>query len=261
VQSTKAPLTQDIKSPQRSLLAASVAERPSNASTLLTVADGIYLYLEGISMTYHLDPTGNPDPPASFDVSMLEVDERESFCAGVNSTSGGNDSCVLSFNYTGTQPLSVFALRFTFDQDLQGYWAVTRLEMTYANDTNDEGSAETVDMSYSPIYDLTPLGYSYSCSHPDWLSAKNKTLLKSGTVPYITFTRLQLQAFGVYDGKFGYYNDCEGFFGIGIWMALISIAIMISILVFGLIMLSSITTMDRYDDPKGKTIIVATGTD
>jgi len=113
-------------------------------------------------------------------------------------------------------------------------------------------------MDYSVIADLTPLGFSYSCSSPPWVVVKNKTMTD---VPGIYFTRFQIQAFQIDQEQFGYYNDCEGFFGIGIWMALISIAVMIAILVFGLIMLSSITTMDRYDDPKGKTIIVAAGTD
>ena len=58
---------------------------------------------------------------------------------------------------------------------------------------------------------------------------------------------------------FGYYNDCTGFFTIGIWMFLICAAILLSILAFGIIMLLGISTMDRYDDPKGKTITVATG--
>ncbi|ESO11928.1 hypothetical protein HELRODRAFT_71445 [Helobdella robusta] len=59
--------------------------------------------------------------------------------------------------------------------------------------------------------------------------------------------------------KFGFYNDCVGFFTIGIWMFLISAAILITILLFGVTMLMSINTMDRYDDPKGKSITIAAG--
>jgi V-type H+-transporting ATPase S1 subunit len=69
---------------------------------------------------------------------------------------------------------------------------------------------------------------------------------------------LQIQAFGLYPGQgFGYYNDCTCFFSIAIWMGIISGAVMLAILLFGVCMLMDIKTMDRFDDPKGKTITVA----
>ena len=56
--------------------------------------------------------------------------------------------------------------------------------------------------------------------------------------------------------KFGYYNDCVGFFTVPIWMGVITMMVMLAIVLFGIAMLLSINTMDRYDDPKGKTITV-----
>jgi len=39
-------------------------------------------------------------------------------------------------------------------------------------------------------------------------------------------------------------------------MGVITMMVMLAIVLFGIAMLLSINTMDRYDDPKGKTITV-----
>lgn len=51
-------------------------------------------------------------------------------------------------------------------------------------------------------------------------------------------------------------NDCVGFFSPAIWGALFVIIILVSILSCGLTMIMDIKTMDRFDDPKGKTITI-----
>lgn len=53
-------------------------------------------------------------------------------------------------------------------------------------------------------------------------------------------------------------NDCVGFFSPAILGALFVIFILVMILSCGLTMIMDIRTMDRFDDPKGKTIIVNT---
>jgi V-type H+-transporting ATPase S1 subunit len=72
---------------------------------------------------------------------------------------------------------------------------------------------------------------------------------------------LQIQGYNVgSDGRFGHYNDCVGFFTVPIWMGVLSSFVLIAILLFGVIMLMDVKTMDRFDDPKGKTITI-TATD
>lgn len=53
-------------------------------------------------------------------------------------------------------------------------------------------------------------------------------------------------------------NDCVGFFSPAIWGALFVVIILVTILSTGLTMIMDIRTMDRFDDPKGKTIIINT---
>ncbi|KAH3880141.1 hypothetical protein DPMN_004054 [Dreissena polymorpha] len=50
--------------------------------------------------------------------------------------------------------------------------------------------------------------------------------------------------------------ECVEFFTIPIWMGLLSSLILMMVLFYGITMISNITTMDRFDDPKGKTITV-----
>lgn len=51
-------------------------------------------------------------------------------------------------------------------------------------------------------------------------------------------------------------NDCVGTFSVGSWMSIISILIFFFILSFAFLMLNSVQTMDRFDDPKQKQLIV-----
>lgn len=51
-------------------------------------------------------------------------------------------------------------------------------------------------------------------------------------------------------------NDCVGFFSAAIWGGLFVVILLLSILAYGLMMIMDIRTMDRFDDPKGKTITI-----
>lgn len=68
---------------------------------------------------------------------------------------------------------------------------------------------------------------------------------------------IQIQGFGLANGTdFSYASDCAGFFTPGIWMGLLTGLLMLLILVYGLHMIMQVTTMDRFDDPKGPSISV-----
>ncbi|KFD47299.1 hypothetical protein M513_11809, partial [Trichuris suis] len=51
-------------------------------------------------------------------------------------------------------------------------------------------------------------------------------------------------------------DDCSEFFSAEAWMAIFSVACVFVITVFGVAMISSLTTMDRFDDPKGKPLVI-----
>lgn len=68
---------------------------------------------------------------------------------------------------------------------------------------------------------------------------------------------MQIQGFGLANGTdFSYASDCAGFFTPGIWMALLTSLILLLTLIYGLHMIMHVSTMDRFDDPKGPSISV-----
>ena len=60
------------------------------------------------------------------------------------------------------------------------------------------------------------------------------------------------------NSKFGPSYDCVGFFSIGIWSGIFVTIILLSILSWGITMVMSVKTMDRFDDAKSKPISVGT---
>jgi V-type H+-transporting ATPase S1 subunit len=67
----------------------------------------------------------------------------------------------------------------------------------------------------------------------------------------------QIQPY-IEERRFGAAYDCVYFFTVPIWSGLFVCAIFSIIMIFGLVMIMDIKTMDRFDDPKGKTITINT---
>ncbi|XP_077001896.1 V-type proton ATPase subunit S1 [Tamandua tetradactyla] len=101
-----------------------------------------------------------------------------------------------------------------------------------------------------------PSNYSFHCQYVSSLP-ENGNLLVPRTQPSLwdlTFQDFQIQAFNVTGERFSYASDCAGFFSPGIWMGLLTSLAMLFIFTYGLHMLLSLKTMDRFDDHKGPSI-------
>ncbi|KAG8513825.1 V-type proton ATPase subunit S1, partial [Galemys pyrenaicus] len=101
-----------------------------------------------------------------------------------------------------------------------------------------------------------PSIYSFHCEYVSSLS-QNGNLLVPHIQPslwQINLRDFQIQAFNVTGEQFSYASDCAGFFSPGIWMGLLTSLFMLFIFTYGLHMILSLKTMDRFDDHKGPTI-------
>ncbi|XP_004443398.1 PREDICTED: V-type proton ATPase subunit S1 [Ceratotherium simum simum] len=101
-----------------------------------------------------------------------------------------------------------------------------------------------------------PSIYSFHCEYVSTWS-KNGNILVPRMQPslwQITLQDFQIQAFSVTGEQFSYASDCAGFFSPGIWMGLLTSLFMLFIFTYGLHMILSLKTMDRFDDHKGPTI-------
>ena len=80
----------------------------------------------------------------------------------------------------------------------------------------------------------------------------------------LLFSLLQVQAFGnVYGAHvnttflaFSSVYDCEGYFDIATWMGTFVAVVVIIMFYFATLTLFSMQTVDRFDDPRGRTISV-----
>ncbi|KAJ6655326.1 hypothetical protein lerEdw1_005518, partial [Lerista edwardsae] len=104
-----------------------------------------------------------------------------------------------------------------------------------------------------------PSIYSVSCAHVSNQPASGAILVPNNTFTSewkMLITNFQIQGFNVTGKRFSYASDCAGFFSPGIWMGLLTSLLLVAIFTYGLHMVMSLKTMDRFDDPKGPTISV-----
>ncbi|KAF6389697.1 ATPase H+ transporting accessory protein 1 [Rhinolophus ferrumequinum] len=138
------------------------------------------------------------------------------------------------------------------DLNLTGsFWndSFARLSLTY-----EQLFGTTVTFNVSQV--MGPSIYSFHCQYVSSLS-KNGNLLVPRTQPSLwqmTIQDFQIQAFNVVGEQFSYASDCAGFFSPGIWMGLLTSLFMLFIFTYGLHMILSLKTMDRFDDHKGPAI-------
>uniref|UniRef100_A0A915D217 V-type proton ATPase subunit S1/VOA1 transmembrane domain-containing protein n=1 Tax=Ditylenchus dipsaci TaxID=166011 RepID=A0A915D217_9BILA len=104
--------------------------------------------------------------------------------------------------------------------------------------------------------------FSYACSSTPAIVWDLQDKFSLG----VSFNNIQLQPVGIDINtgrtkgnvvKFGRkVNDCVGLFSVGSWMGIVVAVVLLMVLFFGYLMLNSVQTMDRFDDPKQKQLII-----
>ncbi|XP_038603658.1 V-type proton ATPase subunit S1 [Tachyglossus aculeatus] len=148
---------------------------------------------------------------------------------------------------------SVVSFRFVlssrfYEVSARDWFTLERLEIR-ANGTTAVFNATQV---------TGPSIYSFHCEYVS-SRAKQGALLVPSSHPspwMVSIVDFQIQGFNVKGGNFSYASDCSGFFSPGIWMGLLTSLLMLLIFTYGLHMILSLKTMDRFDDHKGPTISV-----
>ncbi|XP_013164529.1 PREDICTED: uncharacterized protein LOC106115633 isoform X3 [Papilio xuthus] len=127
-----------------------------------------------------------------------------------------------------------------------GYWTFETVVLT-------RSSLTKVLYPEIEVYSLTD--WSYRCGERVTFNSIN------GTISYsLTFRDMEVQPFfktmNASDLVFGDSFNCIGFFSVPIWSGLFVVFIFLAITFYGIMMMMDIRTMDRFDDPKGKTITI-----
>lgn len=123
-----------------------------------------------------------------------------------------------------------------------GYWSLENV--TYSHNSPNPTDRITLKPEFSMI---APIMFSYHCSSRTVFQAPNVSL---------SFENFQAQPYMDKAAAFGDAYNCELFFTPPIWSGLFVTSILALIMIWGLVMIMDIRTMDQFDDPKGKTITV-----
>ena len=163
---------------------------------------------------------------------------------------GSRDSPLkLNLQFNGTNSDIVkHKLSFIFEVKSAGYYMLRTINYEHVGQNS---SNQNLTTSTDIVF---PSQFSYHCSQ-QILFHKNFTTLN--------ITDLQVQVYPIsqisHDEKkvFSDAYDCVGFTTVPIWTGIFVTAILALIMIWALTMIIDIRTMDRFDDPKGKTITIS----
>jgi len=139
-------------------------------------------------------------------------------------------------------------------EKLRGTWKLFGLEIKeipYKVNYYDMEMHTTTQHGYEVS---APAGLCFSCNQPGkFHSVNDENSTYGGT---LLFPDVRLQVFEVREGKLGPEWECGELISIGLWVGILVSLAFATICFWGFSMLASINTMDRFDDPKGKSIYI-----
>ncbi|XP_012220446.1 uncharacterized protein [Linepithema humile] len=154
------------------------------------------------------------------------------------STRKVNGTLILNIKLSGIENIGDLSLDIFFPVKSRGYYTMEKVNF----ETNN---ARDTLFAKKDIY--FPYNFSYHCSL--------NTVFINNTV-HLNISDMQVQV----DAKNAVFDDaydCVGFTSIPIWTGIFVTAILALIMIWALTMIMDIRTMDRFDDPKGKTITIS----
>ncbi|KAE9552811.1 hypothetical protein FO519_003968 [Halicephalobus sp. NKZ332] len=109
-------------------------------------------------------------------------------------------------------------------------------------------------------------GYNFACSSTEAIWFDDHPGGNAGYLVGIVLNNVQIQSFAknftdketnkIHRVFSQLTADCQPTFSPGSWMGIIVTLILVTVLMFGFLMLNSVQTMDRFDDPKQKQIVI-----
>ncbi|XP_033362038.1 V-type proton ATPase subunit S1-like [Bombus vosnesenskii] len=159
----------------------------------------------------------------------------------------------LTMTFTGSGAIIKNELVFIFKVRTAGYYTLKTINYSHYINANSTGNPQILTTDTDIVF---PFNFSYHCSQI--------ITFKNGDTA-LNITGLQVQLDPQPDKKtngtkifaFNDAYDCVGFTTIPIWTGIFVTAILALIMIWALTMIIDIRTMDRFDDPKGKTITIS----
>lgn len=151
-------------------------------------------------------------------------------------------------------------IKLDFDVFRGRYW-----ELTSRSQINVTGSQNHQFKIHHPEEITAGTTFSFSCQSLNIKSTKAK-LNGTRAELKLSFARFQVQPYETFkqNGKQKVFRpsfDCSTWFTVPLWTGFLVVLLFTAILAMGVVALLDIKTMDRFENPKGKTITVAAAND
>ncbi|CAI5448999.1 unnamed protein product [Caenorhabditis angaria] len=251
---------------------------PYNVTGLTAPANGdssCLFYLEGLDVVVQKKDSGKTTySAAAIRQGNATWSYADGYASCVNSSVG---SFVFRISLTTTGEVadsgdlftipsgSNIDVSLTINGTKDGYWQLVGATLNSASINLKNGGAVTASgvtvgegaTQYTGLNSVA--GFALTCSQTQAVFfATNNDAVRIG----LSLHNSQVQTYVVMPEwkQWAYFTrqteDCTGTFSSGSWMGILSALVLITGLIFGYLMLQSVQTQDRFDDPKQKQIVI-----
>nr|XP_039268073.1 V-type proton ATPase subunit S1-like [Styela clava] len=227
----------------RQLLAVEDTSVGTNKTTVLQ-GDCVYIAYNNVTLQYKEQVWNLTEPVMTSTSCSNGTAEVEIKYTAVNATGSGSLSMVLRLAFESRK----------YPVSLDTWWNITSATITH--NLNDTEATYALRISDKYSY-AAPANWSWVCEAPEAMTWKQ--VVQDKTISQqIKFQFLQLQPFEIRNESFSRALDCSGFLTGPIWMGTLISILLALIFAFGMAAMTAITTMDRFDDPRGKGLPIHT---
>ncbi|KAH9423442.1 V-type proton ATPase subunit [Dermatophagoides pteronyssinus] len=219
-----------------------------------------YMYTTKIDLMIRGDKDSKPeDKNKKYEFTDIIV--LNGTCENVNSDKSKKSTSEtrarsIEFQMKNTKISKTFTVKMFFDRDRTSWWGIKSIELAEigggsSNDAENEYSNRNLTINNEN-------GFSYSCSKKSYRLFINNSYVPGEKFVEIQFNRFQIQPFvrtkslKMFEKSF----DCAVWFTLPIISSLIVSLLLILILFFGIRAVMSISTPDRFENPKSKGLIL-----
>ncbi len=219
---------------------------------LVSFNNCIYLFTNGGRINITVTKSGSSKPDFTLSGELpLQPNDVSGECPKFNKTDKKSYG-KLKLEYYNIEKFGKFDITFSIEI-CKNWWKVNQIS---ANVHSNKG---IFNLQLDSDLIEAENNFSFSCGQLTLrdINITNEESLDS-TKAVLSFNRFQLQPFKWKSHQiFAESFDCTTFFTIPIWMGLITVLFFVFLLLIGVYFLNEIKTMDRFENPKGKTITVA----
>lgn len=227
----------------RQLLAVEDESFSANKTTVLQ-GECVYIAYNNITLQYINEVWNLTQPVMTSTNCSNTTSSVEIKYTALNSTGSGSKDMVLRLTFLSRK----------YPVSLDTWWNITSATITHDLNSTDFTYPLRIGDKYSYA---APSEWSWVCEAPEKMIWK-QVIGEKTISQQLEFKFLQMQPFEIRNESFSRALDCSGFLTGPIWMGTVISILLALIFAFGMAALSAITTMDRFDDPRGKGLPIHT---